>query len=351
MRSNYYLSAFAAMIFSLGVLTLVSCGSDDEEDNVRREETPVTPPDDGKEAVEVGENVEVFFARAKVYGFVNNETDRTKEHGVVYGTENDISRLAATGKKVQASWYDEGTDNRRFSVYLTGLELATTYYFYAYVGDKKSSKLQSFTTRTIKDTERMAVDLGLPSGTKWANMNVGATKPEEYGKYFPWGESVGYSLSERYTFSWAKYKWNNGSGYVSKYCTDEQFGDVDGQRILELDDDAAYVNWGEDWCMPTREQCKELIANCDKEWITLNGVNGKVYVSKTNDNAIFFPAGDLRKYGYTTSVGKFGFYWSSTVYEDSQFYAFSLDFAENSTTADNGAWRYFGLNVRPVRRK
>ena len=117
----------------------------------------------------------------------------------------------------------------------------------------------------------VAVDLGLPSGTKWANMNVGAEKPEDYGLYFAWGETVGHTgdISDGRLFDWASYKWCNGSeDSLVKYAI------VNNKIVLDLEDDAAYVNWGSDWRMPTLTEIKELLDNTTFERIIQNGVNG-----------------------------------------------------------------------------
>ena len=100
----------------------------------------------------------------------------------------------------------------------------------------------------------VAVDLGLPSGTKWANMNVGAEKPEDYGLYFAWGETTGYAAGTSHSFDWDSYKWYNGS-----INTETKYSDtVDNKTILDPEDDAAHFNWGGLWYMPTGEDVREL---------------------------------------------------------------------------------------------
>ena len=91
------------------------------------------------------------------------------------------------------------------------------------------------------------VDLGLTSGTLWATCNVGATAPEDYGDYFAWGET-----EPKEDYSWSTYKWCNGSYKTqTKYCTNSKYGTVDDKTELEPEDDAAFVNWGSTWRMPT----------------------------------------------------------------------------------------------------
>ena len=105
------------------------------------------------------------------------------------------------------------------------------------------------------------VDLGLPSGTLWATTNVGASKPEEYGDYFAWGETKPKSV-----YDWDTYKWCKGDDYhqLTKYCNLSNYGDngfVDNKTELDPGDDAAYVNWGSKWRMPSLEQMQELRDN------------------------------------------------------------------------------------------
>ena len=103
-----------------------------------------------------------------------------------------------------------------------------------------------------------AIDLGLPSGIKWASFNVGARAPEEYGGYYAWGET-----EEKEDYAADSYKWCNGSANtITKYCTKSSYGAVDNKTVLEPEDDVDYVIWGGDWRMPTYAELKELLNNC-----------------------------------------------------------------------------------------
>ena len=94
------------------------------------------------------------------------------------------------------------------------------------------------------------VDLGLPSGLKWATCNVGASSPEVYGGYYAWGET-----EEKSSYSWSTYKWCNGSyDTMTKYCTSSSYGTVDNKTTLDPQDDVAHVKWGGRWRMPTLEE-------------------------------------------------------------------------------------------------
>ena len=185
------------------------------------------------------------------------------------------------------------------------------------------------------------VDLGL--SVKWATCNVGATKPEEYGDYFAWGE-----VEPKNVYNWSTYKWCNGSSNTqTKYCTDSSYGTVDNKTVLEAADDAATANWGGIWRMPTKEEQDELRNNCTWEWTTENGVNGYKVTSKSNGNSIFLPAAGSRGYGGLDDVGSYAYYWSSSLYTDVPYDAYSLYFYSGYVGWYNDG-RNSGRSVRPV---
>lgn len=141
------------------------------------------------------------------------------------------------------------------------------------------------------------VDLGLPSGLMWATCNIGATKPEEYGYYFAWGETSGYEPSKSITrrFDWQRYNWtdyNGSSLLLSKYCTDQRCGYVDNKIVLQKEDDAASIIWGGNWRIPTYSNFEELIENCIWTWISDDDVFGYKVVGP-NGNSIFFPTAGI----------------------------------------------------------
>ena len=202
------------------------------------------------------------------------------------------------------------------------------------------------TTPTPQPDGHDYVDLGLPSGTLWATCNVGASSPEEYGDYFAWGET-----KPKTTYNWSTYKYCKGTETtMTKYCTESYYGTVDNKRELEPSDDAATVNWGSNWQMPSLEQLKELYNSSytTTTWTTMNGVYGWKITSKSNGNSIFLPAAGYR---YGTSLnyaGSFGDYWSRSLNTSNSGNAYYLSFNSSNIYADyNG--RYYGRSVRPVR--
>ena len=169
------------------------------------------------------------------------------------------------------------------------------------------------------------VDMGLPSGTLWATCNVGASCPEEYGDYFAWGET-----ESKEVYNWSTYKWlNDSDGTMIKYCTQSDYGTIDNKTELDPEDDAAYVNWGPSWRMPTLEQIDELINNCSSQWTTQNGVNGRLFTGP-NGNSLFLPAAGYIWDSSLDLAGTFGGYWSRTLQSSYSYFAYYLDFRSGS---------------------
>lgn len=178
------------------------------------------------------------------------------------------------------------------------------------------------------------VDLGLPSGLKWAKYNIGAKKETDYGHYFQWGDIVDKSNSD---CSWESYKHCKGTyNTLTKYCVDSGyclFGTVDNKITLDPEDDAARAHMGGDWRMPTLDDVQELLDNTDREWIkdyNGTGVNGRKFTSKTNGNSIFIPAAGLRSSSSYFYQGRICDVWSSSVNILDPFNAWDLDFSSGN---------------------
>ena len=225
---------------------------------------------------------------------------------------------------------------------MSNLSENTTYYVRAYAKNAEGigySREVSFTTRTRTYMDGYEyVDLGL--SVKWASYNIGATKPEEYGDYFAWGET-----EPKEVYDWSTYKHCQGSETtLTKYNTNSSYGTVDNKTELDAIDDAAVVNWSGSWRMPTDAEMTELINNCTWTWISQNGVNGYKVTSKSNGNSIFLPTAGSR---YDSSLGDDGNYWSSSLNTDSPYYAYVLDFSSDSMDWYDD-YRHYGFSVRPV---
>lgn len=189
----------------------------------------------------------------------------------------------------------------------------------------------------------VAVDLGLPSGLKWANMNIGANKPEGYGNYYAWGETTTKSV---YSHSNIKYDWE-------LTASNTKYNKNDGKTILEAADDAATVNWGSPWRMPTLEDMQELVDNCTWEVTNLNSVPGYKVTGK-NGNTIFFPAAGHYNDETNSKVGTHCDYWTSTLeYEGTTTYGkawdLTMSISKGAPKIDDDK-RDCGLPIRPVRK-
>ena len=190
-------------------------------------------------------------------------------------------------------------------------------------------------------------DLGLPSGTKWATCNVGATKPEEYGGYYAWGET-----EEKEDYSWETYKWCNGSETsITKYCTNSSYGD--NKTVLDPEDDVAHVKWGSSWRMPTEEELDELRSNCTFEWSILNGVDCYKVASKKNGNCIYLPVAGCFKGTDFGNNGIGGTFWTSSLCRTAVQCAYGYTYNNSTPTLDWGSYwsgykRNYGRSVRPV---
>lgn len=221
---------------------------------------------------------------------------------------------------------------------------------YAVLQDKQIVYNRMFNDSVIEDSSTYEfVDLDLPSHTLWATCNVGATKPEEFGLYFAWGETEGYEgITDDKQFTWDDYKLCNGTAdTLTKYNNDSSNGIVDNLTMLELEDDAAYTS--DKTCrMPTKVDFEELKANTTSTWETLNGVNGRRFTSKANGNSIFVPAAGFCNNDSVYSVDSYGYLWSSSLDESDPRYGWGLFFFKFNVDVSNH-YRNCGFSVRPVK--
>ena len=187
------------------------------------------------------------------------------------------------------------------------------------------------------------VNLDLPSGLLWATVNVGASIAEDIGDYYAWGET-----EPKSNYSWSTYKWCDGSSStITKYQNDSSLGMAIG--ILEYSDDAAWVNWGGGWRMPTYGEWDELTSTsyCTWTWTTQDGQSGYRVTSRANGKSIFLPAGGFRESTSLTNIGSFGNYWSSTLFAEKRDYG-RYTYFNSSAIGCYYCNRSNGQSVRPV---
>jgi len=197
------------------------------------------------------------------------------------------------------------------------------------------------------------VDLGLPSGIKWANMNIGAEQESDFGLFFQWGDTEGYALEDCGTgegqkaFTWSDYKWCNGtSNSLTKYNNNSSNGTVDNKTVLDAEDDAAHVHMGGEWRLPTGTNCEELIAHTTYEYTEVNGVQGAKFISTANtDNYVFLPGAAFLDGGF--QLGTDALSWSSSLDESFPDGARCLGGAEYDSRVYD-YYRCCGLPLRGV---
>ena len=179
-----------------------------------------------------------------------------------------------------------------------------------------------------------AIDLGLPSGTKWACCNVGATSPEKYGDAYAWGET-----NVKKEYSWDTY---TGGGFKGKR-------EDTGITICNTKYDVAHMMWGGSWLMPRADECAELRDNCIFTLYTMNGIKGVKVTSKANGKSIFMPATGYRDGTELRNRDYSGLYWSSDKIISILNKAGVFFFHGENADIDLEVERYYGLSVRPVK--
>ena len=216
---------------------------------------------------------------------------------------------------------------------------ASTDLIYTFAVDK-NVKLYAEFRRSLNRHEY--VDLGLPSGLKWATCNIGADAPEKSGAFFAWGET-----EEKGDYSWNAYKFYNAADYtVTEYCVRPRYGVVDQKTVLEAEDDVANVKWGASWRMPTWAEQEELYNSCTWEWTTLNDVPG-YKITGPNGNSIFLPVTGYKNDDKTYNKNG-GYYWTSTLIDKTCLCAYYMIFDGTECRRGEYARRCSGRAVRPV---
>ncbi len=191
------------------------------------------------------------------------------------------------------------------------------------------------------------VDLGLTSGVLWATCNVGADTPEQSGYHVAWGET---EVKDYY--EWSSYKYGKDWNLLTKYCNDSEFGEngfVDWKNMLDPEDDAATVHWGEGWRTPTREEIAELVNECTWEWVDSGLTSGYKISSKAagNSNSIFLPASGSCIMADTYDIGVACAYWGAQTGDQGCNGAVCL-VCDKTIIFPSVNLRWYGFAIRPV---
>lgn len=270
---------------------------------------------------------------------------------VNYGKDKyDLSNsVKATIGDSKASWLQVIVP---FTATLSNLEDGANYYFSVtaqYGGEApiNSTPIKFFTL------PKGPVDFGLPSGTLWASCNLGASRPEESGTYFAWGETSAKKENGRYT--WSGYKWCEGAyNKLTKYCKYYGYnGFVDNLIYLQPEDDAAVFELGSNWHTPSTVEWVELEEKCQWEYIVINNVSGLLARSKVSpDDAkkvVFFPiSGYFMSSGISTN--SWGYYWTANLVENWEQRAYLTEMSISGYSISH-LERCYGANIRPVCKK
>ena len=196
------------------------------------------------------------------------------------------------------------------------------------------------------------IDLGLPSGKKWASRNIGEYVETDVGLYFAWGETTGYDINgtgklPNEGFTWENYILGNGTNSPTAE-TFIKYNSIDNKTVLDLEDDAAKVNWGGNWRIPTNEDFQELKENTNIQFVNNynnTGANGVLFTNKNNNNKyLFFPFGKNSNLGDELKCC----YWSSSINNQNKLQALHFHAKEDNLNWSYPVERYTGMLIRPI---
>ena len=331
----------------LSVQSFISCNV--IEEIIEPDNSTITA-DDFSITVKTTEETLLFANTVTLNGAITYEGTVPRGNITYFRYSKDVSKakeLLSSGITASAKYKSKTTS---FYAKLTLLEPNTTYYYIACFevsGQLAYTPVATFTTKNdpYDPASYEAVDLAL--SVKWANKNLGAVSPEDYGAFFSWGETT-----TKTSFSWSTYKYCEGaSNKLTKYNTSELCGVVDNLTKLLPEDDAATVRLGKPWRMPTPQEIQELISKCTYEWHTINGVKGVLFISSRNGCKLFFPTDGYIVEENHNYPGSRGIYMTTDIDTSHPFRSQSFDLYETGIGIYAGIHkgdRYMGFVIRPV---
>ena len=245
------------------------------------------------------------------------------------------------------------TTHYEFRCSFIGLSQKSDYYVAA-LCTWEGNRVMTETIHFRTEQALQSIDLGLPSGIKWASENI----TDAFGKpkYFAWGET-----SDKYRYEWSNYRFGSYNS-LSKYCTNSSNGlngDIDNKIFLDYTDDAASKQFGQTWRIPTMSDWKELWLCCEWKWTKIDEQNGFM-ITGPSGKSVFLPADGQKEGDKRYQVGQKGFYWSSNLYRESPELAWCLVFDSSGLSYTNSFWfgwewdftntgrRCLGRSIRPV---
>jgi len=306
------------------------CRSDDGRRSLGSNGTFTTQTFDPQ--LTTGDIARLGFFDADLTGTVNEDKDNL--------VECEVGIIISTDQKTETDNITIKTDiyNKQFSLTAAKLNSNSQYYYCTYVKDP-TGKIYRGSVKPLM-TMNMFVDLGLPSGTLWAKCNIGANTPEEYGNYYAWGET-----EPKRDYTWDTYKLKN-----DKYNTDTTSVRVTSRTEIGVEDDAARVNWGGKWRMPSWSENSELYYYCDITPGESNGVNGFIVTSSINNAQLFIPASGIKRGTQTYHTGTHVFIFLRDLYFCAGSYGYYYNYKsfDGSDPYQGNFYRADGLTIRPV---
>lgn len=272
---------------------------------------------------------------------IQNAKDLNAEAGFYISNQdmNEMTTLQIIANSTKMHAGSISSASGKYTLSLSDLTPVSTYYSISYIsiGDKEYyGNIISVSTAGAGEI----IDMGL--SVKWRSCNLGALAPEMQGDLYAWGETETKVIFREYNYKWfTDYNEADGSRTITKYNVNSYFGPIDGKNVLEPEDDAAHVNLGYQWRMPTKDEMQELCSNCTYNWTTLNGKAVCQMISTINGQSIYFPLFDSETWGE---------FWSSSLDENGSHRAWDMGMGTSLQEARlfSGSGRYRGMAIRAV---